>query len=50
LSPPLEVALRSRTAVKFFLTLGIFITANHLAWLIRKVTSIELLMVVVSGT
>ena len=35
LSPPLEVALRSRTTVKFFLTLGIFFTANHLAWLIR---------------
>ncbi len=35
LSPLLEVALRSRTMVKFFLTLGIFITANYLAWLIR---------------
>ena len=35
LSPLLDVALRSRTTVKFFLTLGIFISANHLAWLIR---------------
>ena len=35
LSPLLDVALRSRTTVKFFLTLGIFITANYLAWLIR---------------
>jgi len=35
LSPILEVALRSRTTVKFFLTLGIFLLANHLAWLIR---------------
>ena len=31
LSPLLDVALRSRTTVKFFLTLGIFISANHLA-------------------
>jgi FlaA1/EpsC-like NDP-sugar epimerase len=35
LSPFLDVALRSRTTVKFFLTLGIFIAANHLAWLLR---------------
>ena len=35
LSPLLDVALRSRTTVKFFLTLGIFISANHLAYLIR---------------
>ena len=35
LSPLLDVALRSRTTVKFFLTLGIFITANYLAWLLR---------------
>ena len=35
LSPLLDVALRSRTTVKFFLTLGIFISANHFAWLIR---------------
>jgi FlaA1/EpsC-like NDP-sugar epimerase len=35
LSPVLDAALRSRTKVKFFLTLGIFISANHLAWLIR---------------
>ena len=35
LSPLLEVALRGRTTVKFFLTLGIFISANYLAWLIR---------------
>ena len=35
LSPLLEVALRSRTLVKFFLTLGIFISAYHLAFLIR---------------
>jgi len=35
LSPLLDVALRSRTTVKFFLTLGIFITANHVAYLVR---------------
>ena len=35
LSPLLDVALRSRTTVKFFLTLGIFISANYLAWLVR---------------
>jgi FlaA1/EpsC-like NDP-sugar epimerase len=35
LSPLLDVALRRRTTVKFFLTLGIFITANYLAWLLR---------------
>ena len=35
LSPLLDVALRSRTTVKFFLTLGIFISANYLAYLIR---------------
>ncbi|RJQ26473.1 hypothetical protein C4565_06960, partial [Candidatus Parcubacteria bacterium] len=35
LSPLLDVALRGRTTVKFFLTIGIFITANHLAWLLR---------------
>jgi FlaA1/EpsC-like NDP-sugar epimerase len=35
LSPFLDVALRSRTTVKFFLTLGIFITAYFLAWLLR---------------
>jgi FlaA1/EpsC-like NDP-sugar epimerase len=35
LSPLLDVALRSRTTVKFFLTLAIFIAANHIAWLIR---------------
>ena len=35
LSPLLDTALRSRTTVKFFLTLGIFIAANHLAWLLR---------------
>ena len=35
LSPLLGVLLRSRTTVKFFLTLGIFIAANYLAYLIR---------------
>jgi FlaA1/EpsC-like NDP-sugar epimerase len=35
LSPLLDAALRSRTTVKFFLTLGIFISANHIAYLIR---------------
>ena len=35
MSPLLDVALRSRTTVKFFLTLGIFISANHMAYLIR---------------
>ena len=35
LSPLLDVALRSRTMVKFFLTLGIFISANLLAYLFR---------------
>lgn len=35
LSPLLDVAIRSRTTVKFFLTLGIFISANYLAWLVR---------------
>jgi len=35
LSPLLDVALRSRATVKFFLTIGIFIAANHLAYLIR---------------
>ena len=35
LSPLLDVAIRSRTTVKFFLTIGIFITANYLAYLIR---------------
>ena len=35
LSPFLDVALRSRTTVKFFLTLAIFISANHFAYLIR---------------
>src|SRR5659263_463226 len=35
LSPLLDVALRNRTTVKFFLTLGIFITANYLAYLVR---------------
>ncbi|MGZ9197094.1 MAG: PglD-related sugar-binding protein, partial [Candidatus Deferrimicrobiaceae bacterium] len=35
LSPLLDVALRGRTTVKFFLTLGIFLSANYLAWLIR---------------
>src|SRR5512140_729392 len=35
LSPLLDAALRSRTTVKFFLTLGIFIVANHFAWLLR---------------
>src|SRR3990172_5629460 len=35
LSPLLDAALRNRTTVKFFLTLGIFISANHIAWLIR---------------
>ncbi len=35
LSPLLDVLLRSRTTVKFFLTLGIFILANYLAYLIR---------------
>jgi len=35
LSPLLDVALRSRTTVKFFLTLGIFISANHLSYLLR---------------
>lgn len=35
LSPLLDVAIRSRTTMKFFLTLGIFISANYLAWLVR---------------
>jgi len=35
LSPFLDVALRRRTTVKFFLTLGIFISAYLLAWLVR---------------
>jgi len=35
LSPLLDLAIRSRTTVKFFLTLGIFIAANYLAYLIR---------------
>jgi FlaA1/EpsC-like NDP-sugar epimerase len=35
LSPLLEVALRSRTIVKFFLTLGIFLSAYCLAYVIR---------------
>ena len=35
LSPLLDVALRSRTTVKFFLTLRIFILANNLAYMIR---------------
>jgi FlaA1/EpsC-like NDP-sugar epimerase len=35
LSPLLDVALRRRTAVKFLLTLGIFLSANYLAWLLR---------------
>ena len=35
LSPLLDVTLRSRTVVKFFLTLGIFISAYCLAWLVR---------------
>jgi hypothetical protein len=35
LSPLLDVALRSRTTVKIFLTLGIFFSANLLAYLIR---------------
>jgi FlaA1/EpsC-like NDP-sugar epimerase len=35
LSPLLGILLRSRTTVKFFLTLGIFIYANYLAYLIR---------------
>ena len=35
LTPLLDVALRSRTIVKFFLTLGIFVSAYHLAWLVR---------------
>ncbi|MDD5723458.1 MAG: nucleoside-diphosphate sugar epimerase/dehydratase, partial [Syntrophales bacterium] len=35
LSPLLDVLLRGRTTVKFFLTIGIFIAANHLAWLLR---------------
>ena len=35
LSPLLDVALRSRTTVKFCLTLGIFLAAYFLAWLIR---------------
>ncbi len=35
LSPLLGVLLRSRTTVKFFLTLGIFLSAYYFAWLIR---------------
>jgi hypothetical protein len=35
LSPLPDVALRSRTTVKFFLTFGIFILANNLASVIR---------------
>ena len=35
LSPLLDITLRSRTTVKFFLTIGIFISANYLAYLIR---------------
>ena len=34
-SPLKDAALRGRTPIKFFLTLGIFLLANHLAWLIR---------------
>ncbi len=34
-SPLLGALLRSRTTVKFFLTLGIFISAHYLAYLIR---------------
>jgi FlaA1/EpsC-like NDP-sugar epimerase len=35
LSPLLDVTLRSRTTVKFFLTLGIFFSAYYFAWLLR---------------
>jgi len=38
LSPLPDVALRSRTTVKFFLILGIFILANTLACVIRLET------------
>ncbi len=35
LSPLLDIALRGRTAVKFFLTLWIFVSAYSLAWRLR---------------
>jgi FlaA1/EpsC-like NDP-sugar epimerase len=46
-SPLVDVAIQSRTTVKFFLTLGIFISANYLAYLIRFEFAVPPEMVVV---
>ena len=46
-SPLVDLAIRSRTTVKFFLTLGIFISANYLAYLIRFEFDVPPEMVVV---
>ncbi|MHB8784324.1 MAG: polysaccharide biosynthesis protein [Desulfobacteria bacterium] len=35
LSPLMDIALRGRTTIKFFLTLGIFLSAYSLAWQLR---------------